>query len=630
MIDLQFVHVANALPVALYTTDKLGQITYYNPAAAKLWGREPVIGEEYWCGSHRLYWPDGRAMEHDECPMADAIRLGVPIGGVEAIAERPDGTRYLFTPFPTPILDENGVAQGFVNMLIDVTSARQAEEGKQRLAAIVESSSDAIVSKQLDGTIMSWNSAAEHLFGYSEGEIIGQSVLILIPEERRAEEELIISRIRNGERVEHFETVRRHKSGRLIDISLTVSPIKRADGHIVGASKIARDISERKAAESLLRQQNDRLETLNRLSTIISRDLDLERIVQSVTDEATQLSGADFGAFFYNAARQDGENFQLFTLSNARREAFEKFGLPRSTAVFGATFADSKIVRSDDIRRDPRYGQNPPHNGVPEGHLPVVSYLAVPVVLSSGEVIGGLLFGHRDAGVFDSETETLVSAIAGQAAMALDNARLHDAAQVEIAHRKNAESAKELLLHEIKHRVKNTLATIQALASQTLYHSPAEEKRAFIGRLHSLSKAHDLLTQREWGDVSLSELAGITLKPFVQNGERLQVDGTDVKLSANKALVLTMVLYELATNAVKYGALSVEKGNVYLNWELDEDGPRSILCLHWVESGGPEVVAPQHHGFGSRMIESAVHGEQGAADFQFLPAGLRVDLRIAV
>lgn len=503
-------------------------------------------------------------------------------------------------------------------------------EAALRLAAIVESSDDAIISKLLDGTITSWNGAAERLFGYRPEEIIGHSVMTLIPDDRRDEETDIIDRLRRGERVEHFETKRLHKSGRQIDLSLTISPIRRPDGTIIGASKIARDITHKKQADELLQRQAGRLEALNRVSRIISQDLDLDRIVQAVTDEATALSGAQFGAFFYNVLDAEGESYLLYSLSGASREAFDKFGMPRNTPVFAPTFQGEGIVRSGDIRKDPRYAKNAPHHGMPAGHLPVVSYLAVPVISSSGEVIGGLFFGHAEPDRFPPETESLIAAIASQSAVAIDNARLHSAAQTEIANRKIAEDARELLLHEVKHRVKNTLATIQALASQTLKGTPPAEKEAFISRLHSLSGAHDLLTLSDWQEIGIASLAQRSLAAFSDKGAtRVSLGGPDVGLSANKALLLTMVLHELGTNAVKYGALSVEEGQVAIAWRLS-DAERPTLRLEWRESGGPRVTAPEHRGFGSRMIAAALHGSDGHVAFDYRPEGLQVTLDLVI
>ena len=245
-----FRKVLDEMPAAIYVTDAVGRITYFNEAAATLWGHRPTIGTSEWCGSWKLFWPDGRVLPHGECPMAIAIKEERPVRGVEAIAERPDGTRVPFEPYPTPLFDASGELIGAVNMLIDITERKRAEDVQQLLSAIVQFSDDAIISKKLDGVIESWNAGAERIFGYTAGEAIGQSVEMLIPPDRLNEEPAILGRIRRKERIEHYETVRRRKDGSLIDISLTVSPIIAADGRVIGASKIARDITERKRSQA--------------------------------------------------------------------------------------------------------------------------------------------------------------------------------------------------------------------------------------------------------------------------------------------------------------------------------------------------------------------------------------------
>jgi two-component system, chemotaxis family, CheB/CheR fusion protein len=238
-----------ALPAAVYATDAEGRITFYNEAAAELWGCRPELGKSQFCGSWKLYWSDGRPMPHDQCPMAVALETGRPIRGSEAIAERPDGTRVAFASYPTPLRDASGKVVGAVNLLIDTTERKITDLATQRLAAIVESSDDAIVSKDLNGIITSWNAGAQRLFGYSAEEVVGKSVTILIPADRFDEEPGILERIRRGERIEHYETVRMRKDGTHFHVSLSVSPLKDSTGTIVGASKIARDITERKLAD---------------------------------------------------------------------------------------------------------------------------------------------------------------------------------------------------------------------------------------------------------------------------------------------------------------------------------------------------------------------------------------------
>jgi two-component system CheB/CheR fusion protein len=242
----------NLLPAAIYTTDADGRITFYNETAAALWGRRPRLNVDRWCGSWQMYWPDGTPLPHDQCPMAVVLMEGQAVSGQEAVLERPDGTRMPFMAFPSALRDATGNIVGAVNMFMDITERKRNEEMAQRLASIVESSDDAIISKSLDGTITSWNKGAARLFGYAAEEIIGKPVRTLIPADRQHEDDAIIKRVRSGEHIEHYETVCLCKDGRSIEISLTVSPIRDAEGKIIGVSKIARDISERKRSEARL------------------------------------------------------------------------------------------------------------------------------------------------------------------------------------------------------------------------------------------------------------------------------------------------------------------------------------------------------------------------------------------
>jgi PAS domain S-box-containing protein len=282
-----------ALPVAIYTTDAEGRITSYNDAAANLWGHRPEIGSSEWCGSWRLYRPDGRPLAHEDCPMAVSLKEGRPVRGVEAVAERPDGTRVPFMPYPTLLRDDSGRLIGAINLLIDLTERKTAEIESKQLAAIVSSSDDAIISKTLDGRITSWNAGAARIFGYQPKEIIGQPIIRIIPPELQHEEEEILAKLRRGKRVKHFDTVRIAKDGRRIDVSLTVSPLRDSAGNIVGASKVARDISERKRGEELQRLLFDELNhrvknTLATIQAIASQSL---RRSASPEDFVTSFNG---------------------------------------------------------------------------------------------------------------------------------------------------------------------------------------------------------------------------------------------------------------------------------------------------------------------------------------------------
>ena len=261
--NAQLTRLIEALPAAVYGTDAAGRIIFFNKSAVKLWGRKPELHKNEWCGSWRMFRTDGSPMRHDECPMAVALRERRAIRGEEAVAERPDGTRVTYLAFPTPLYNDEGALIGGLNMLVDITRRKANEYAEQWLASIVESSDDAIMSKDLNSIIMTWNHGAERVFGYTADEVIGKPVTILTPPSHHNEEPEILDRIKRGETVGVYETIRQHKNGALIDVSLKVSPIKTSSGRVVGASAILHDITERKRAqerqELLVREMGHRV-----------------------------------------------------------------------------------------------------------------------------------------------------------------------------------------------------------------------------------------------------------------------------------------------------------------------------------------------------------------------------------
>jgi PAS domain S-box-containing protein len=373
-----------------------------------------------------------------------------------------------------------------VLLLAAISDERRKVEPMARLAAIVSSSPDAMIGADLKGRITSWNQGAERLFGYSEAEALGAPISMLAPEATDdAESQMMFNRIIAGERVD-VETRRRAKDGELIDIHFVGTLLKGAGDSVIGALGVMRDIRGRRAAENALREQSETLEVLNRTGAALAAELDLDRIVQMVTDAGREVSGAAFGAFFYNVYDKQGGSFLLYTLSGAERSQFESFGLPRATQVFEPTFVGAGVVRSDDITQDPRYGHSAPHHGMPKGHLPVCSYLAVPVFSRTGDVLGGLFFGHPEKGVFTERAERIMVGLAAQAAIAIDNSRLFGEAQDEIAERTKVEAALRELNETLEQRVEERTAELVSAQDQLRQ----AQKMEAIGQLTG-GVAHD-------------------------------------------------------------------------------------------------------------------------------------------
>jgi two-component sensor histidine kinase len=375
-------------------------------------------------------------------------------------------------------------------------------------------------------------------------------------------------------------------------------------------------------------RQKRLLETLNETAALVGAELDLERLVQAVTDAGVRLTGAQFGAFFYNVVNDKGEGYTLYTISGVPREWFSRFPMPRNTNVFEPTFRGQGTVRSDDIMEDPRYGRNPPYSGMPKGHLPVRSYLAVPVISRSGEVLGGLFFGHGSTGMFTAYHEQLLTGIAAQAAISIDNARLYKKAQEEIARREKLEEARKLLVRELNHRVKNAFAIVGGLVATTAARTSSVNELAtkLNGRILSLARAHELIYAAHGQAVEIEggpQLRGLikaVLAPHAGEMQRV-VQGPDLELRHAALTSLTLILHELTTNAIKYGSLSVPSGMVLVTWSIDE----RVLRLSWTEAGGPTIEStPASTGFGAQLIEmSAVGNLGGAIEQHWEETGLR-------
>src|SRR5918994_1281753 len=356
-----------------------------------------------------------------------------------------------------------------------------------------------------------------------------------------------------------------------------------------------------RASTATLREEGATLEIINHVGRLLTAELDLATLVQAVTDAATALTGAHFGAFFYNALDERGEHYTLHAIAGVPREVFEQFPLPRNTALSAPPSRGDATVRIAAVRRDERFGQNPPYFGMPASHLPVVSYLAVPVIARAGRVLGGLFFGHPEPDIFDERAERFAVGLAAQAAVAVENARLYQQAQDELAAQGRAEAEKEAFLDAVAHDLGNPLTTVKGQAQ--LLRRRARQGRADLATLETGLGAIEGATDRatrliaEITDaarleaqrpldlrrtaidlVALAE-ASITESQAAAVGHPLHLEsGVGEVVGLWDADRLTRVLENLVANAVKYSPAGSTVG-VRINRAEAPDGPLAVLSI---------------------------------------------------
>jgi PAS domain S-box-containing protein len=448
---------------------------------------------------------------------------------------------YLVKPFTArELLARVGTHIAMTRMRKEVEE--QLKQSEQRFRKTFANAVTGMALTNTHGRFLEVNRAFTEITGYSEPELLTLTAQgITHPEDvpRHAE---LVGKLLAGN-LESFVIEKRYvrKGGAVVWIRNSVSILPGTHDRPANLIKIVEDITERKQAEEenqrllvLEREARSTAELLNRVGPILLMERDMSKLVQSVTDLATKLTGAEFGAFFHNVVNEKGESYMLYTLSGVPREAFDKFPMPRNTDVFAPTFNGEGVVRSDDITSDPRYGRNAPYFGMPKGHLPVRSYLAVPVVSRSGEVLGGLFFGHSKEGRFSERHETVITGLAAQAAIAMDNATLFQQAHraQEELRRANAELMRantdlEQFAYSASHDLQEPLRMV-AIYSQML-------RKKYEGRLDA--KADQFITYLVQGahrmEALVRDLLAYTRATGHFDGAPHVVDAT---ASLNKAL----------------------------------------------------------------------------------------------
>lgn len=650
--------------------DEYGYCIYANRAWLQMTGYTTAeIGSRPLHDLVHHHYPDGRPYPLTECPIDRALPENFEVRAHEDLFFRKDGSSFAVMCAASPIFN-NGRAVATVIEIRDITEKKRIDEELRRVSerqAFQLRMAESLRALSKPNEVMD---AASRLIGeyfgvgrvgYGEIDPTEKTVSVHRDWTNGAMDSLagkslslegfgpsIIDELRSGKTLRLDDTANDRRSapyaGSYAGIGLrsviTVPLIEEhrltavlylhgstprcwTDEEVTLIEDVARrtwEAAKRARVEEDLRDETRTLELLNETGKIVASTLDMQTLLQSVTDRATQISGAEFGAFFYNTTDEQGDALTLYTLSGAPREAFERFGHPRATPLFGPTFNGEPPIRSDDVTTDARYGKWGPHHGMPPKHLPVRSYLAVPVVSRSGQTIGGLFFGHPSIGVFSERTERLIVAVAAQAAVAIDNARLYAQAQKASQERENllkrereARSEAERLsrmkdefLAMLAHELRNPLAPISSAAellsmlyakeprvhqSSTIIRRQVAHMTRLVDDLLDVSRVtRDLVTlnknQVDFRDVIASALSQV--QPLIE-GKRhrvaLQVPKEPVYVNGDETR-LVQTVSNILNNAAKY---TPEAGDIDLRLDTGPDQ----LQFHIKDNGtgiAPELL----------------------------------------
>lgn len=425
-------------------------------------------------------------------------------------------------------------------------------------AAIVESSDDAVIAKSLDGTVLSWNPAAERILGWSAAEMIGKSIRTIIPADRQAEEDSILARVHHGERVKSFETERLRKDGSLAALAIQVSPVRDASGTVVGASKVARDITA----------------------------MVTERETRRASEERFRLMGDNLPVMAWIGDRNgvlrwgNGLFRDFFGLSEAQVDGFDW-----ASQIVEADREDVAAVVKDSIAGQSGWDTVMPLYCAADRKVRWMLARSVPLL----DEHGGLYMRFGTA--------------------------------TDITQQREADERTRTLLKEVNHRTRNMLAMIQSMARRTAAAGGDFVPRLEC-RIAGLAATQDLLVGRDWSGVPIGDLVTAQLTVAGQQTSKFDLRGPDMVLAPGAAESIGMAISELATNAARHGALSVPEGRVELDWEITGTPANEDFAIAWRERGGPVVTEPTMTGFGSKIIEDVPRGKLcGAVEFAYAPAG---------
>jgi len=695
--------ILDVMPTALYVCAADGTILRYNRQAAELWGRQPRLGEtdERYCGSHRLYHPDGRPLPHAETPMAQALRTGQPAHGLEVVIERPDGSRRIALVQIEALLDEHGAILGAINCFQDISERKAMEDelrrSRQDLEDFFENGAVGLHLVAADGTILRANQAELDLLGYTADEYIGRHIAEFHADAPVIKD--ILRRLTRGERLDKYPARLKAKDGSIKHVLIS-SNVHFQDGEFRNTRCFTVDVTEQHKADEALRESQQRLAVTYDRAPVGIAEVDatgcfvrVNEALSSIIGYAPEeLVGQSFIELTHPHDRDDdAKEYARQVRGEIDHYSTQKRFLRRDGGIVFVNVLSSSVLDqqgqfrygvrviqdvTERLQAEERLRESERHNrelleALPaaiyttdaEGRITYYNQAAVdfsgrrPVLGSDEWCVTWRLFTPDGTPLPHDQCPMAVAlkegrAVRGEEAIAErpDGTRvpfipfptpLRDASGrvigainmlVDITERKRAEEHQRVLIDELNHRVKNTLATVQSIATQTIRTSADIESFSenFEARLLSLSKAHELLTRQAWTGVNLRDIVRQELEPYDDgSATRVRLEGADLILEPRVGLALSLVLHELTTNAAKYGALSDEQGIVTVRWSASESGTPDVLRIDWIESGGPPVTRPVKRSFGTRLIERSMTQDlQGLARLDFDPAGLRCILQL--
>ncbi len=515
--------------------------------------------------------------------LAEATRV---LGNV-TVVERPVRVTTLLSIVRAAIRARQRQYQIRDHLALQHSAQLALSQSEKRFRELADAMPQIVWTAQPDGTLDYYNEQFYEFTGQPRKQIgDGSWAPIIHPHDLKDAGEKWYASVHSGEPFE-AELRFRHRDGSYRWFLGRALPVRDNAGRIVRWYGSSTDIDDQKRAEQRAREQSHVVETISYVGRSLAAELDLQKIVQTVTDATTELTRAQFGAFFYNVLDEKGQSYSLFSLSGVPREKFTSFPMPRNTEVFGPTFRGEGVIRLDDVTQDPRYGKNTPYHGMPDGHLPVRSYMAVPVSSRSGTVIGGLFFGHSEPGRFDERDERTVVGIAAQAAIAMDNARLFEDVKranqakdelltAERLARSDAEKAnrmKDEFLSIVSHELRTPLNAIfgwsQLLKTRTPSESDLKEGLDVIERnarvqtqiIEDLLDMSRIISGKVRLDVQRVEVSSViesaiaSMQPAADaKGVRLtrSFDASRSAAVTGDSSRLQQVLWNLLSNAIKF------------------------------------------------------------------------------